>query len=103
MDFVVNPSAKEGWGLTVVEANACGVPVIASNVPGLKDSVIDGTTGWLYPYGDVEQLASVMLRVLKDPAERVRVAGEAIRWAGKFTWEASAAAMLDVFDKAIKP
>ncbi len=100
MDLVVNPSAKEGWGLTVVEANACGVPVIASNVPGLRDSVVDGSTGWLYPYGDVDHLASVMLRVLREPAERVRVAEEAVRWAGKFTWEASATAMLEVIEKA---
>lgn len=103
MDVVVNPSAKEGWGLTVVEANACGVPVIASNVPGLRDSVVDGSTGWLYRYGDVDQLASVMLRVLRDPSERKRVAEEAVRWAGKFTWEASATEMLEVIERARNP
>ncbi|MCU0454311.1 MAG: glycosyltransferase family 4 protein [Bacteroidetes bacterium] len=102
MDLVVNPSAKEGWGLTVVEANACGVPVIASDVPGLRDSVIDGTTGWLYPYGDLERLAAMMERVLRDVPERQRVAREAVQWAGTFTWEASADAMMRVMDEARK-
>lgn len=100
MDMVVNTSAKEGWGLTVVEANACGVPVIASNVPGLRDSVVDGTTGWLYPYGDIERLAATMERVLRDVRERQRVAAEAVQWAGKFTWEASADAMMSVIQEA---
>lgn len=100
MDLVVNPSAKEGWGLTVVEANACGVPVIASDVPGLRDSVIDGSTGWLYQYGNIDQLATKMLHVLRETEERKRVSDEAVRWAGKFTWEASATAMLGIVEKA---
>lgn len=100
MDLVVNTSAKEGWGLTVVEANACGVPVIASDVPGLRDSVVDGTTGWLYPYGDIERLSSTMRRVLQDVRERQRVASEAVQWAGRFTWEASADAMMRVIQEA---
>ncbi len=48
MSVAVNCSAKEGWGLTVIEANASGVPVIASDVPGLRDSVVDEKTGLLY-------------------------------------------------------
>ena len=53
----VCPSAKEGWGLTVIEANAVGTPVVASDSPGLRDSVLDGKTGFLVPHGDVEALA----------------------------------------------
>lgn len=100
MDLAVNPSAKEGWGLTVVEANACGVPVIASDVPGLKDSVVDGTTGLLYPYGNIDRLAALMRRMLGDPAERSRMAAESVRWAETFTWDASADAMLAVIGSA---
>ena len=100
MDLGVNPSAKEGWGRTVVEANACAVPVIASDVPGLKDSVVHGTTGLLYPYGDIEQLAALMRKMLGDPIERSRMATEAVRWAGSFTWDASADAMLAVIAAA---
>ncbi len=100
MDLVVNPSAKEGWGLTVVEANACGVPVVASDVPGLRDSVVDGTTGWLYPYGNIDRLAATIQRVLVDTAERARVGAEAVQWAARFTWDASADAMLKTIDAA---
>ena len=46
--MAVYPSLKEGWGLTNIEANACGTAVIAANSPGLRDSVKDGETGFLY-------------------------------------------------------
>src|SRR5690606_10178133 len=45
----VNPSLKEGWGLTSIEANACGTPVVAADSPGLRDSVVDHRTGLLVP------------------------------------------------------
>ncbi|MBI5868525.1 MAG: glycosyltransferase family 4 protein [candidate division Zixibacteria bacterium] len=57
---VVCPSLKEGWGLTNIEANACGAPVVCANVPGLRDSAIDGETGLLYPYGDTTEECSAM-------------------------------------------
>ncbi len=50
-------SPKEGWGLSVIEANACGVPVVASRSPGLCESVRDGETGFLVPHGDLKALA----------------------------------------------
>ena len=46
------PSPKEGWGITVMEAAACGTPSLASDSPGLRDSVRDGETGYLVPHGD---------------------------------------------------
>ncbi|MBN2355437.1 glycosyltransferase family 4 protein, partial [candidate division KSB1 bacterium] len=51
--LTVNPSQKEGWGLTVIEANACGLPVVAADSPGLRDSVQHNRTGILYRYGDI--------------------------------------------------
>ena len=66
--LLVNPSPKEGWGLTVVEANACGLPVVASDRPGLRDSVRDGETGFLVPYGDAGAFASKSLAILGDRA-----------------------------------
>jgi hypothetical protein len=68
MNFVVNTSSKEGWGLTVVEANACGAPVVAANVPGLRDSVVDGETGLLYEFGNIDDLVTNM-RVFLDSVE----------------------------------
>src|SRR5262249_41476916 len=83
---VVNPSVKEGWGLTNVEANACGTVCVAADSPGLRDSVKDGTTGLLYPWGDVDALAERVVRLLDDPAVRRRMEVEALAWAERLTW-----------------
>lgn len=101
MNVAVNCSAKEGWGLTVIEANSCGVPVIASDVPGLRDSVVDGKTGLLFEYGNVEQLAQKILLVLRDDHLRDRLRGDAITWARTFNWEDSAIKMIDLLERAI--
>lgn len=84
---VVNPSVKEGWGLTNVEANACGTVCVAADSPGLRDSVKDGTTGLLYPWGDVPALAERVTRILGDPALRRRLEAGAVAWADSLTWE----------------
>jgi glycosyltransferase involved in cell wall biosynthesis len=83
----VNPSPKEGWGLTVIEANACGTPSVSSQSPGLRESVRDGVTGMLVPHGDEGALARALVRVLNDAPLRARLGAEAVRWAGTFTWE----------------
>ena len=83
---VVNPSVKEGWGLTNVEANACGTVCVAADSPGLRDSVKDGSTGFLYPWGDIEALAARVTRLLDDPALRRRMEDAAIAWAESLTW-----------------
>jgi len=93
----LNASPKEGWGLTVVEANACGVPVVGSDRPGLRDSIRDGVTGFLVPYGDVDAFARRTVEILSDTElrERMIAAGEA--WAGSMTWERTADEMEQVF------
>src|SRR5262249_28404837 len=88
--LVVQPSRKEGWGLTVLEANACGVPVVASDVPGLRDSVRDGEPGFLVPAGDAAALGSAIARVLGDAALRDRLSRGALAWAARFRWDAVA-------------
>ncbi len=81
------PSPKEGWGLTVIEANACGVPVVASRSPGLVESVRDGETGLLVPHGDAAALARATIRLLTDRALRLSMAAAGLDWAHGFTWE----------------
>jgi glycosyltransferase involved in cell wall biosynthesis len=83
----VNPSEKEGWGLTVVEANACGVPVVASDSPGLRDAVLHERTGLLVPHGDVEALASAIVRLLQDRAAWGRLRAGGLEWARTFSWD----------------
>ncbi|TSA20284.1 glycosyltransferase family 1 protein [bacterium] len=101
MSVAVNCSAKEGWGLTVIEANASGVPVIASDVPGLRDSVVDEKTGLLYEYGNVEQLAQKILLMLRDENLRNRMRTEAIEWGRNFNWEESAKKMIEFLESVI--
>jgi len=90
MNFIVNTSSKEGWGLTVVEANACGIPVIAANVPGLRDSVIDGKTGVLYEYGNLEMLRLKMKQLLDSVSFRNTLRENALEWAASFDWGVAA-------------
>ena len=90
MWFGVTMSSKEGWGLTVLEANACGTPVIAADVPGLRDAVKDGVTGVLTPFGDIAALAAKMTALLQDEPRRTRLSGQAITWAGEFNWDHAA-------------
>ena len=88
--FSVNTSSKEGWGLTVIEANACATTVVASDVPGLRDAVKNNDTGLLYTYGDVQGLAGKILLLLNDEALRKRLAEAAVRWAMTFDWDVAA-------------
>jgi glycosyltransferase involved in cell wall biosynthesis len=85
------PSPKEGWGITVVEAAACGTPSIASDSPGLRDSVRHLETGYLVPHGDINALAGRMLELAGDPALVARLGAGARRFAERLTWERSAA------------
>jgi glycosyltransferase involved in cell wall biosynthesis len=96
----VQPSEKEGWGLTVIEANACGTPVIAADAPGLRDSVRDGETGVLVPPGDADALAAAMVRLFGDPELQGRLAAGARNWAAGFRWDTAAAAISDAIDAA---
>ncbi len=88
----VFPSPKEGWGITVVEAAACGTPSIASNSPGLRDSVRNGETGYLVPHADPDALATRMLELAGSPALIARLGAAARRFAESLTWEGAAAA-----------
>lgn len=86
------PSPKEGWGITVIEAAACATPSIASDSPGLRDSVRAGLTGHLVPHGDVAALAAQLLAYAEAPATVARLGAEARAWAGQLSWEAAATA-----------
>jgi glycosyltransferase involved in cell wall biosynthesis len=84
-------SPKEGWGITNMEAAASGTPVVASNSPGICESVLDGRTGYLVPHGDLAALTAVFERFGRDPA-LVSTMGEAgRRFAETLTWDRAAA------------
>jgi glycosyltransferase involved in cell wall biosynthesis len=86
----VFPSPKEGWGITVMEAAACGTPSIASDSPGLRDSVRDGRTGLLVPHGDVGALARAMVKLAGDRSQVETLGGAARSWAEQLSWDNAA-------------
>jgi glycosyltransferase involved in cell wall biosynthesis len=87
---LVFASPKEGWGITNLEAAACGTPVIASNSPGIRESVRDGETGYLVQHGDVRAMAAAMSRLAADSPLVARLGVRARQFAETFTWERAA-------------
>ncbi len=85
----VTPSMKEGWGITVIESNACGTPAIAYNVPGLRDSVKYNYNGILVEDGDEKSLANTIAMVLKDGSLRDNLSKNALEWSKQFSWDKS--------------
>ncbi len=98
---VVNTSMKEGWGITNIEANACGTPVISADSPGLRDSVKSGLSGELYKYGDIEDLSQKIIEVIGKDSIRERYSEGAVQWARQFSWDKSADKMLRIIEKHI--
>lgn len=85
-------SPKEGWGISNLEAAACGTPTVASDAPGLRESVVHGETGLLVPHGDVEELTNSLESLTGDRALREAMGVRARAFAEDFSWDHSAAA-----------
>ncbi len=86
-------SPKEGWGIADLEAAACGTPTVASDSPGLRESVRDGQSGFLVPHGDVDALAARIGEIIRDARLRADLGRGARRFAESFSWDASADAV----------
>lgn len=80
-------SPREGWGIANLEAAACGTPTVASDSPGLRDSVLPGRTGLLVPHGDVSALADALDRIVQDTEVRERLGRGAREWALTLSWD----------------
>jgi len=87
---ILQTSYKEGWGLTVIEAGACGTTSVASNVSGLCDSVKGGETGLLFKAGSAADCARKMETLYKNPILRGCLEGAARSYAETFSWETAA-------------
>jgi glycosyltransferase involved in cell wall biosynthesis len=86
-------SRKEGFGLTVVEANALGTPNVVSDAPGLRDTVRHGETGFLVSGRDPEPFAAAIDQLLGDDALAERMSRAALAWSQRYDWDRAAAAM----------
>jgi len=96
----VCPSEKEGWGLTVIEANGVGTPVVATDAPGLRDSVRHGETGFLAPFADVAAFAARIAEILDDDTLSLRMQQAAYEWSQSFDWDRSADEMAECLERA---
>jgi len=95
-------SAKEGWGLTVIESNALGTPNVASDAPGLRDSVRHGETGYLVPVGDVDGFTDRIGALFGDDALFSRMSEAAVAFARRFDWDHAADQMEAALDLALR-
>jgi len=92
----VTTSMKEGWGLTVIEANRCGTPVVAYDVDGLRDSIRNNETGLLVKSGDIRQIGESIIKIIDNNDLQMNI--RALEWSKKFDWDKST----EEFEKAIE-
>jgi D-inositol-3-phosphate glycosyltransferase len=100
-DVTVVPSYSESFGLVAIESQACGTPVLAASVGGLRTAVADGYSGVLVDGHDPSAYADALARLAGDPARRAALSRGALLHAGRFGWAATAAGMLEVYSDAL--
>ncbi len=100
---MVQPSMIEGWGMTVIEANACMTPVIASDVNGLRDSIVNGKTGILVAPKNINAFADALLKIISDTKLRRELSEEAFVWSLNFSWDLSKQKFLRLINEEIHP
>ncbi len=100
-DLVVVPSYSESFGLVALEAQACGTPVVATAVGGLRTAVSDGMSGALVDGHDPKAWAAIISRLLAEPQRRVLLSMGAIEHSSHFGWDATARGMLDIYDRVL--
>lgn len=100
-DLVCVPSYSESFGLVALEAQACGTPVVATAVGGLRAAVSDGFSGSLVDGHDPKAWGAVLLRLIAQPERRLILSMGAVQHASHFGWDSTSRALLDLFDKVI--
>jgi glycosyltransferase involved in cell wall biosynthesis len=99
----LSTSRGEGWGLSVTEAAALGVPTVAYDVDGLRDAIRDGVTGWLVPEGEsFEDTVEGALKELADPQRREEIARACRDWAARFDWALTAERMRALVEASVR-
>jgi len=100
-DLVCVPSYSESFGLVALEAQACGTPVVATAIGGLRTAVADGISGSLVDGHDPRAWSAVISRLLMEPERRLLLSMGAVEHASHFGWDATARGTLDVYDRVL--
>jgi D-inositol-3-phosphate glycosyltransferase len=100
-DLVCVPSYSESFGLVALEAQACGTPVVATAIGGLRTAVSDGISGSLVDGHDPKAWSAVISRLIAEPQRRLLLSMGAVEHASHFGWENTARKTLDVYDWAL--
>lgn len=100
-DLVCIPSYSESFGLVALEAQACGTPVVAAAVGGLRTAVADGFSGSLVDGHDARSWSAVLTRLLQEPQRRITLSMGALEHARRFGWEATARGTIDIYDRLL--
>lgn len=98
---LVLPSLREGWATPILEANACGTPAVGTDVPGVRNAIIDGETGYLVPYGNPKILAEKIISILTEPEKSRKMAQAAINFARQYDINETIASALNIFKQRI--
>ena len=83
----VMPSKKEGWGITIIEAASCGTPCVGFDVPGVRDSIVNGKTGLLAT--SIKDYTNKVLELIENKENRSELGKNCIKWAKMFSWDVS--------------
>lgn len=100
--MAINPSIREGWGLVNIEANFFGLPVLAYNVAGSRDSIKMGINGFLSPLGDYQDMANKALKLMNDQNLYNKMQIKAKTWSRNFTWKKSVEESLKLIEGLVK-
>ena len=95
---LASASAREGWGMTITEAAACGTPAVATRISGHEDAMVDGQTGLLA--NDEREMVTHLATVLSDAELRQRLSAGALGHSRRFTWDATARGTLEALVRA---
>jgi glycosyltransferase involved in cell wall biosynthesis len=94
------PGIREGWGMVITEANACGTPAIAYDIAGYRDAIRDGETGVLTETTP-EAMARAAIRFARDTDLQTRLSEGALSWSRQFSWDTTAAAFLNEIEAVV--
>ncbi len=100
-DLFLFPSLEEGFGLVALEAAAAGLPVVATDLPTIKEAIPPGFREWMFPPNDVDKAATNVRALLRDSELRMRLANEGRLWSARFSIERSAAELASLYDQSV--